>query len=86
MIRRTAFPAVLLAGTLLPLLAAPVWGQAPPPKASPDHTSFLFSAFALIWAALWVYIVAVHRGQRRVERMLGRLERETLSEGRRERE
>jgi len=37
------------------------------------NVPFLFSAFALTWIVLWVYLVHVHRGQRRLEKMLGAL-------------
>jgi CcmD family protein len=41
----------------------------------PANIPFLFSAYALTWAALWIYILFIHGRQRRVERMLDRLER-----------
>ncbi len=44
-------------------------------EARPANIPFLFSAYALTWAAIWIYILLIHGKQRRVERMLDRLEK-----------
>ncbi len=40
----------------------------------PANTSYLLGAFLFVWAGLWAYLAALHKGQRRLERMIGRLE------------
>jgi len=84
---------VLLPAFLLLLAAAPAREAAadePPGGARtearakrPANVPFLFSAFAFTWVVLWIYMVHVHRGQRRLEKMLGGLEGPRETEERR---
>ncbi len=39
------------------------------------NTGYVFAAFLFVWGALWLYLVAIHRGQRRMEERLSRLEK-----------
>jgi len=82
---RTVGLLLLLSG----LLFLPALGDAPlaqeegggVPVASsaammPPGSLYLFSAFVLTWAVVWIYLMVLHRSLRRLERMLKRLERE----------
>jgi CcmD family protein len=54
---------------------------APRSEQRPANIPFLFSAYALTWAAIWIYILLIHGRQRRVERMLDRLEKSDEAAG-----
>lgn len=42
----------------------------------PANVPFLFSAFALTWIAVWLYLVRIDHGQRKVAKLLERMEAE----------
>ncbi|MFH1680963.1 MAG: hypothetical protein ABIH26_10005 [Candidatus Eisenbacteria bacterium] len=87
MIRRWAGLAllVLFLWWLLPAGGASAQGAAEKPERewsrgrNPANVPFLFSAFVLTWAAIWVYLLAIHRGQQRLRRTLDRFEEESTS-------
>jgi hypothetical protein len=42
----------------------------------PANVPFLFSSFALTWVAIWIHLLVIDRGQRRLEKTLARMEDE----------
>ncbi|MBM3319889.1 MAG: hypothetical protein FJY73_04360 [Candidatus Eisenbacteria bacterium] len=84
MIRRSARFALflLVLWCFSPAAGAPAETPAEKPprewrtERKPVNVSFLFSAFVLTWAAIWIHLLVVDRGQRRLEKILARMEEE----------
>lgn len=85
MIRRAGAILLLLGVLWLPGVTTNAAAQEPPtgrPAAErrierkPANVSFLFASFVLTWIAIWGYLVAIHRGQKRLEKTLDRMEGE----------
>lgn len=75
--------AVLLAAALLVTVVGGALAQDDPGasgdsdmarRAPSAHTGYLLAAFLTVWACLWAYLASLHRGQRRLEKLLTRLE------------
>ncbi|MFH1277164.1 MAG: CcmD family protein [Candidatus Eisenbacteria bacterium] len=84
MIRRAGAILILLGALSLagpvPNAAAQNYPNRPPSEERrserrPANVSFLFAAFLITWVAIWGYLIAIHRGQRRLEKTLERMEK-----------
>lgn len=45
------------------------------PERKPANVPFLFASFLVTWIAIWGYLIAIHRGQKRLEKTLDRMEK-----------